>query len=79
MGDETAGTARPGKMLKKEISAFLVRTGRSFVPPTRQNFARSRRFPMRGASVPMLRLRPPFLQRLLEPSAIEHVDMLVGH
>src|SRR5215471_10524047 len=34
---------------------------------------------MRGSSVPVLHLRPQFLQRLLEPSAIEHVGMLVRH
>src|SRR5260370_23813815 len=34
---------------------------------------------MRGSSVPVLQLRPQFLQRLLEPSAIEHVEMLVRH
>src|SRR5215470_6907278 len=34
---------------------------------------------MRGSSVPDLHLRPQFLQRLLEPSAIEQVDMLVRH
>src|SRR5215813_8864754 len=32
-----------------------------------------------GSSVPVLQLRPQFLQRLLEPSAIEHVAMLVRH
>lgn len=31
------------------------------------------------SSVPVLQLRPQFLQRLLEPSAIEHVEMLVRH
>src|SRR5215831_1547819 len=34
---------------------------------------------MRSSSVPVLQLRPQFLQRLLEPSAIEHVAMLVRH
>src|SRR5271167_315855 len=48
------------------------------LPPHPQDLT-LRCLPDEGSSVPELQLWPQFLQRLLEPSAIEHVEMLVRH